>query len=100
MLKIKGTTVFPSMLKTVLDAMPEIAAYVIVARRKDNLSDAVEIKFSSAADPAKIIPALKEEFQGRVKVVPQITAAAPAEIEHLQLPDGARKRRYFVDLRD
>jgi hypothetical protein len=35
-----------------------------------------------------------------VKVVPQINAASPAEIEKLQLPDGARKRRYFVDLRD
>ena len=99
-LKLKGTTIFPSALKTVLDATPEISSYVIIARRENNLSDAVEIKFSSAADPAKIIAALKEQFQGGVKVVPQITAASPAEIEKLQLPDGVRKRRYFVDLRD
>ena len=89
-LKIKGTTIFPSALKTVLDAMPEISSYAIIARRETNLSDAVEIKFSSAADPAKIIAALKEQFQGAVKVIPQITAASPAEIEKLQLPDGAR----------
>jgi phenylacetate-CoA ligase len=99
-LKIKGTTVFPSALKTVLDAAPEISSYAIIARRENDLSDAVEIKFSSAADPAKIIATLKEQFQGAVKVIPQITAALPAEIEKLQLPDGARKRRYFVDLRD
>jgi phenylacetate-CoA ligase len=99
-LKIKGTTVFPSMLKTVLDATPEISSYAIIARHENNLSDAVEIKFSSAADPAGIIGALKEQFQGAVKVVPEINAASPAEIEKLQLPDGARKRRYFVDLRD
>jgi phenylacetate-CoA ligase len=99
-LKIKGSTVFPSMLKTVLDANPEISRYVIVARREHILSDTVEIKFSSAADPAKIIAALREQFQGAVKVIPQITAASPAEIEKLQLPDGARKRRFFVDLRD
>jgi hypothetical protein len=35
-----------------------------------------------------------------VKVSPQITAASTAEIAKLQLPDGARKHRYFVDLRD
>jgi len=99
-LKIKGTTLFPSALKTVLDATPEISSYAIIARRENNLSDAVEIKFSSAADPAKVVAALKEQFQGAVKVVPQITAASPAEIEKLQLPDGARKHRYFVDLRD
>jgi phenylacetate-CoA ligase len=99
-LKIKGTTVFPSALKAVLDAVPEISSYAIVARRGENFSDDVEIKFSSAADPTKIISTLKELFQGAAKVIPRLTAAAPAEIEQLQLPDGARKRRYFVDLRD
>jgi phenylacetate-CoA ligase len=99
-LKLKGTTIFPSTLKSVLDATPEIFSYAIIARRENNLSDAVEIKFSSPADPAKIISALKEKFQGAVKVSPQITAASAAEIAKLQLPDGARKHRYFVDLRD
>ncbi len=98
-LKIKGTTVFPSTLKAVLDAASEIASYAIIARRENNLADAVEIKFSSAADPVKIIATLKELFQGAVKVIPQISHATPAEIEKLQLPDGTRKRRYFVDLR-
>ena len=81
-------------------AAPEISSYAIIARRENNLSDAVEIKVSSAADTAKIISALKEKFQGSVKVSPQITATSAAEIAKLQLPDGARKHRYFVDLRD
>ena len=99
-LKLKGTTVFPSALKTVLDATPEISGYAIIARRENNLADAVEVKIACAGDAAKIATALKERFQGEVKVVPQVTAAPAAEIEKLQLPDGARKRRYFVDLRD
>jgi phenylacetate-CoA ligase len=99
-LKLKGATIFPSALKAVLDATPEVSSFVIIARRENNLSDAVEIKFSGAADPVKIIPALREQFQGAVKVVPQLTAASHDEIEKLQMPDGARKRRYFVDLRD
>ena len=99
-LKIKGATVFPSTLKSVLDAAPEIVSYAIIARREDNLSDLVEVKIACPGDAAKISAALKERFQGEAKVAPQITVASTAEIEKLQLPDGARKRRYFVDLRD
>jgi phenylacetate-CoA ligase len=99
-LKIKGATVFPSMLKTVLDGAPGISSYVIIARRDANQADAVEIKFCCETDPPKWQAALQEEIQGRVKVVPQLSVVPPAEIEQLQLPDGARKRRYFVDLRD
>lgn len=99
-LKLKGTTLFPSTLKTILDAMPEIAGYVIVARRENNLADAVEVKITCAGDHAKISALLKQRFQGEAKVAPQVTTASVGEIEKLQLPDGARKRRYFVDLRD
>jgi phenylacetate-CoA ligase len=99
-LKIKGATIFPSMLKTVLDATPGISSYVIIGRCENNLSDSVQIKFSSAGDTGGIIAVLREQFQGAVKVIPQITAASAAEIEKLQWPDGARKRRYFVDMRD
>ena len=99
-LKLKGTTIFPSAMKTVLDAVPDISSYVIIAWRENNLSDAVEVKIACAGDAAKITAALRERFQGEIKVAPQITVAPPAEIEKLQLPDGVRKRRYFVDFRD
>jgi phenylacetate-CoA ligase len=99
-LKLKGTTVFPSAFKTVLDATPDVSSYAIVARRESHLADAVEVKIVCAGDPARVAAALRERFQGEAKVVPQISAATTAEIEALQLPAGARKRRYFVDLRD
>ena len=99
-LKLKGTTVFPSAFKTILDATPGITKYAIIARRENNLADAVEVKIACADDAAKISAALKEQFQGMARVVPQITAASTAEIEKLQLPEGAHKRRYFIDLRD
>jgi len=99
-LKLKGTTIFPSALKTILDGTPEISSYAILARREASLGDAVEVKFHCAGDAPKIARALQERFQGEAKVAPQITAATGAEIDQLQLPDGARKRRYFVDLRE
>lgn len=99
-LKLKGTTVFPSAFKSVLDAMPGVAGYAILARRDGNSSDTVEVKIACAGDAVSVAAALKERFQGEIKVAPLITAATAAEIELLQLPAGARKRRFFVDLRD
>jgi phenylacetate-CoA ligase len=98
-LKVKGTTLFPATLKAVLDSVPEILAFVVLARREDDLSDAVEVRVACRADPARTLALLRERFRGEAKVTPRITLASPEEIEVLQLPEGARKRRYFVDLR-
>jgi phenylacetate-CoA ligase len=98
-LKLKGTTVFPAALRAVLDSFPEISAYVIMARLTASGADAVEVRFACHGDGNGARRALRERFQGAVKAVPEITLAAPAEIEALQMPEGARKRRHFVDLR-
>jgi phenylacetate-CoA ligase len=98
-LKLKGTTVFPSALQAVLDSFPGLSGYVILANRNPNGADAVEVRLACGGDGNGTLRALRERFQGAVKVVPELTLAAPAEIEALQMPEGARKRRYFVDLR-
>jgi len=33
-------------------------------------------------------------------VAPRLSVASAVEIEALQMPEGARKRRHFVDLRE
>ena len=98
-LKVKGTTIFPTALETILNGHREITSYVIIARRENNLCDALEVKIACAGDEVKIAAALREQFQGEIKVAPQITVAAHAEIEKLHWTEGARKRRWFVDLR-
>jgi len=98
-LKIKGTSVFPSAFKLVLDASPEVVSYVVIARREDHQGDEVEVKIAATGATKGLAARLRERFQGTVKVVPQITLATPGEVDALQLPEGARKRRYFVDLR-
>lgn len=98
-LKLKGTSVFPSALKGVLDATPQVVSYVIIARRDSELSDAVEVQIACSEDPAEVCRHLRQRFQGEVKVSPQITVATAREIEALRMPEGAPRRRYFVDLR-
>ena len=98
-LKVKGTTLFPSTLKLVLDAAPGVASYVIIARRETELSDSIEVRIACDGDRDAIVRSLRERFQGEAKVVPSVVTATPAEIDALQMPDGTRKRRYFVDER-
>ncbi|MCW5555629.1 MAG: AMP-binding protein [Verrucomicrobiae bacterium] len=94
-LKFKGTSLFPSTLASVLEESPGVESFVILARRESELSDAIEVLVHGRATVA----ALREAMQARAKIAPQIRHASREEIEALQLPPQARKRRTFVDLR-
>lgn len=94
-LKLKGASLFPSTLAAVLEETPGVEAFVIIARREHELSDSVEVLVHGAASLEK----LRETLQARAKIAPQVRQASREEIEALQLPPAARKRRTFVDLR-
>jgi phenylacetate-CoA ligase len=98
-LKLKGTTVFPSTLARVLDTAEGVTSYVVVARRGTDLSDRVEVRVACGGDPAQVLERLRERFRGEARVTPELSAASAESIEALQLPAGARKRRFFVDQR-
>jgi phenylacetate-CoA ligase len=94
-LKFKGTSLFPSMLAAVLEQSADVGNFVIIARKEDELSDSIEVLVEGDAAPS----GLREALQARTKTAPQIRRASHAEIEALQMPPQARKRRTFVDLR-
>jgi phenylacetate-CoA ligase len=94
-LKLKGASLFPSTLASVLEETPGVEAFVIIARRECELSDSVEVLVHGAVSLEK----LREALQARAKIAPQVRQASREEIEALQLSPASRKRRTFVDLR-
>ncbi len=94
-LKFKGASVFPSTLQSVLEETEGVEAFVIVARAQNGLSDSIEVLVQGSVS----LSALRDALQARSKIIPQIRQASRAEIESLQMPPNARKRRIFVDLR-
>ena len=94
-LKFKGTSLFPSTLTAVLEENNGVDAFVVVARKESELSDAIEVLVHGSVSVTR----LREAMQARAKIVPQIREATREEIESLQMPPQARKRRTFVDLR-
>lgn len=94
-LKFKGTSLYPATLAAVLEQHEGVESFVIVARKESELSDAVEVLVHGSA----LVVALREAFQARAKITPYLRHATREEIESLQMPPHARKRRTFVDLR-
>ena len=94
-LKFKGASLFPSTLQTVLEETENVEAFVIVVRAESQLSDSIEVLVHGGAS----VTALREAFRARAKIAPEIRHVSRAEIESLQMPPQARKRRTFVDLR-
>ena len=94
-LKFKGASLFPSTLQTVLEQAEGVESFVIVARAESELSDSIEVLVHGAAPVAD----LRDALQARAKIAPQVRQASREEIETLQMPPQARKRRVFVDLR-
>jgi phenylacetate-CoA ligase len=94
-LKFKGTSLYPATLAAVLEQNAGVESFAIIARKESELSDAVEVLVNGSA----LVVELREAFQARAKITPQIRHATREEIEALQLPPNARKRRTFVDLR-
>ncbi|HEY3932253.1 MAG TPA: AMP-binding protein [Verrucomicrobiae bacterium] len=94
-LKFKGASLFPSTLASVLEVTANVEAFVIIARKESELSDSIEVLVHGAAK----IETLRDALQARAKIAPQVRHATREEIEMLQMPPQARKRRTFVDLR-
>jgi phenylacetate-CoA ligase len=94
-LKFKGASLFPSTLQSVLEEAEGIEDFVIVARSSSDLSDSIEVLIHGAAAAASI----RDLLQARAKVAPEVRHVSPDEIEALQMPPQARKRRTFLDLR-
>jgi phenylacetate-CoA ligase len=94
-LKFKGASLFPSMLQAVLEQAEGVESFVIIARAENELSDSIEILVHGAAPVA----GLRDALQARAKIAPQVRHVSREEIEALQMPPQARKRRHFVDLR-
>jgi phenylacetate-CoA ligase len=94
-LKFRGASLFPSTLQAVLEQSEGVDSFVIVARVESDLSDSVEVLVHGSAS----VSTLREALRARSKIAPVVRHVSRAEIEALQMPPDARKRRTFVDLR-
>ncbi len=97
MLKLKGATVYPSVIQKTLDGVAGVRDYVMVASASSPLCDELEIIVD--VEDRGGLEMIRERLRGEIKVLPALRVGSPGEIESLRDSQNYRKKRVFIDRR-
>lgn len=100
MLKLKGTTVYPTAVQQVLESIEPVTGYVMIARSNALLSDELDILISVKGSFVGDIKNIVSKYcQAQLKVTPYIRVVDLKKIEELRYNSKNRKCRVFIDER-
>ncbi|MHB1767586.1 MAG: phenylacetate--CoA ligase family protein [Phycisphaerae bacterium] len=99
LLKVRGSSLFPSAIFDCLSSIAEVQDYAVVAHREHDLSDRVELHVCLTRNTASIRDRLALRVRALLKVHPKITVASIAAIRQLQSTANPRKPARFIDHR-
>jgi phenylacetate-CoA ligase len=95
MIKLKGTTIYPPGIFEILH-QHEIADYVVEVSTNNLGTDELKLHvFANESVQTKV----KSVFQSRFRILPEVVFASQQQIEQMQMSDGLRKPKKFVDRR-
>lgn len=100
MIKLKGTTIFPQSIKTVLNEIDEVGNYIIHISKDSVENDCVTLKIESGGDDFNLVDVIKEQCKTKLRVVPKIDFLSKQEIRSLMFPKMSRKPVDVIDERD
>src|SRR5690554_8166562 len=85
MIKYKGTTLYPPAIHNVLNGFNEVSEHLIMLQTTNIGTDEVIVKMASKDTSEAFVGKLKEQFQARLRVVPQMEFISPEELNKLVL---------------
>jgi len=99
LIKYKGTTVYPQAIFNVLNAVPEVAAYVVEAFTSEVGTD--ELKISLALHDASegIVQGIRGALQAGLRVLPVLQVLPLQQVLAMQNSENKRKPSSFIDQR-
>ncbi len=98
-IKYKGTSLYPQHIIDVIIEFNIITNFVVVAEKDETELDLLTIKIPNSISNLEL-EGLKQHFQIRLHVIPNIEKISDTEINNLKNPIGSRKPVLFVDLRN
>ena len=99
MLKIRGTTLYPSAVRDYLNSRDDIGHAVLVAGQDDCLGDSLTILLAAERLDESRLAALRTELADVFRVRPNLELHPEAHLLELMSPPGYRKKRWFIDRR-
>jgi phenylacetate-CoA ligase len=98
MLKVKGTTLYPQAIFTVLEEIEEIQEYFVIATTKSGLSDHVSVHIA-VSDPTLTTEIVQNKLQARVRVKPSVVVDDISTVRQRVFNPNSRKPVRFFDNR-
>lgn len=96
MLKLKGTSIYPSSISNVLNGIDGIHNYVMIASLNQDAHDQVKILIDTDAGH---IESIREILRSQLRVTMDIELKSNDEIDKLKFGGSSRKPRLFIDHR-
>ncbi|MDR0713288.1 MAG: AMP-binding protein [Bacteroidales bacterium] len=100
MVKYKGTTLYPPAIFDVLDNIPYVENYVMIASDNETGNDHVLVKIGIRRQYGlDVIKDIKDRFRAYIRVAPEVEICTVEEITKINFPDTSRKPVKFIDKR-
>ena len=99
LLKVRGSSLFPSAIADCLNGISEVRDYAIIAHQEHDLSDRVELHVCLVKNSSAIRERLALTVRALLKVQPKIIFAGINAIRELQSAANPRKPARFIDRR-
>ncbi|MDJ1485778.1 AMP-binding protein [Cytophagaceae bacterium YF14B1] len=99
MIKYKGTTLYPPALTELLHELDYISAYYSEVVTDEMGLDCIKIYVAGNEKDADLISRIKEHFQARIRVTPDIFVITAQEINAIKMSFNFRKPVDFIDRR-
>lgn len=100
MIKLRGTTLYPSGVFEILHGIKEIKDYIVEVSTGDLGTDELKLHLAlkiEATDQA--IASIKSAIQSHLRIIPEIVFCTAQQIEKMQLAGQLRKPKKFIDNR-
>lgn len=97
MIKLKGTSLYPNAIIDELNAIPEVANFVVELHSDENGLDEVVIKALLRGENAET--KVLEKLSGKLRVKPRLILATNEEINTLKVDENQRKPKILIDRR-
>jgi len=100
MLKIRGTTVYPQAIFSVLQGIAEVSNYFLEVYSEFDQSDKVRLTVGTVPDAAVTEAEIAERIRSRIRVLIEVIITDAESVTQRTLGSGKRKPQLFFDLRD
>ncbi len=99
MMKVRGTTIYPQALYSVLEEIKGIKEYYITVTSENQLSDAIEVCLA-VDSPKCTVESIQDKLQARLRVKPRIVIGDEEHLRQQIYNQKFRKPIRFIDKRD